>query len=105
MVSKELSEAAVEINSIFDNMTADIISKIPQNVRSFFNKIASENYLFQYDKSKKLDEQELLPRTKGILALIYRDYLCNEDEKQSYIENCNKILMVIEKRKNPASHL
>ena len=31
MVTKELSEVAVEINSIFENMSIDLLNKIPQN--------------------------------------------------------------------------
>ncbi len=99
MITKELSEAAVEINSIFDNMTTETLKQIPKNFRDFFKKISSETYSFQYDKSKSLDEQQLLPKTKGLLALIYRDYLCDEIEKQKYIENCNKVLETIEQQK------
>ena len=99
MITKELSESAVEINSIFDNMTTETLKQIPKNFRDFFKKISSKTYSFQYDKSKSLDEQQLLPKTKGILALIYRDYLCDEIEKQKYIENCNKVLKTIEQKK------
>ena len=81
MVTKELSEAAVEINSIFENMSIDLLNKIPIDFRNFFIEIASENYKFEYNKTISLNEQELLPKTKGILALIYRDYLCDELEK------------------------
>lgn len=99
MITKELSESAVEINSIFDNMSTDTLKKIPKNFRDFFKKISSETYSFQYDKSKSLEEQQLLPKTKGILALIYRDYLCNEIERQQYIEKCNKVLNIIKNHK------
>lgn len=35
MVTKELSEVAVEINSIFENMSIDLLNKIPQNFKEF----------------------------------------------------------------------
>lgn len=95
MVTKELSEAAVEINSIFENMPIDLLNKIPQNLKDFFNEIASKDYKFEYDETIKLNEHKLLPRTQGILALIYRDYLCNEIEKEEY----NQIIMLKKQEK------
>ena len=96
MVTKELREAAVEINSIFENMSIDLLNKIPQNFREFYNKIASKDYKFQYDKRVRLNEQKLLPKTKGILAFIYRDYLCDEIEKENYNKEYNRVLMLKE---------
>ena len=99
MVTKELREAAVEINSIFENMSIDLLNKIPQNFKEFFNKIASKDYKFEYDKTISLNEQRLLPKTKGILALIYRDYLCDEIEKENYNKEYNRVLMLKERQK------
>ena len=79
MISKELSEAAVEINSIFENMSIDLLNKIPKNLQDFFCKIASTTYTFNYDKFKTLKEQNLKPETQGIIALIYSNYLCPKE--------------------------
>mgnify|MGYP005798147963 FL=1 len=100
MVTKELSEAAVEINSIFENMSIALLSKIPENFRNFFIEIASENYKFEYNKTVSLNEQKLLPKTKGILALIYRDYLCNELEKERYNKKYTRVILLKEQEKN-----
>lgn len=99
MVTKELSEAAVEINSIFENMSMDLLNKIPLNFRKFMNEIASKDYKFEYDKTMNLNKQKLLPRTKGIIALIYRDYLCDEEEKENYNKEYNRILVLKEQEK------
>lgn len=87
MITKELAETATEINIIFENLSNDILNKIPMNVRDFFEKIASPAYNFEYDKNKTLVEQELKPKTKGVIALLYRDYICDENEKQRFIQN------------------
>ena len=99
MITNELSKSAVEINAIFDNMTNEVLKKIPDDFKEFFKKISSETYMFKYDKTKSLSEQQLLPKTKGILALIYRDYLCNDIEKKKYIEHCKNVLQTIELKK------
>ena len=99
MNTKELSEAAVEINAILINIPDEISKMIPKEFKDYFNKIASTEYKFEYDISVSLSNQKLLPKTKGILAYIYREYLCNEDEREAYIKECNKVLNKIEKEK------
>ncbi len=92
MITKELAETATEINIIFQNFSNDILNKIPKSVQEFFEKIASPSYNFEYDKNKTLAEQELKPKTKGVIALLYRDYLCDENEKQKFIQEYNLFL-------------
>lgn len=36
-----------------------------------------------------LEDMELLPETKGLLAMIYRNYWCTEEERKEY----DRILM------------
>ena len=57
MITKELSEAAVEFN---------------------------------YDKSKSLNEQNLKSETRGLIALVYQDYICNDDERKECIQKSQK---------------
>ena len=88
MVTKELSEAAVEFNCILDNSSQEIIDKIPQKFIKFMRDIASTTYEFNYDKSKQLNEQDIKPETRGLISLVYQDYICSEDEKKDYILKC-----------------
>ena len=92
MVTKELSEAAVEFNCILNNASPEIINKIPQNFISFMKSIASTTYKFDYDKNKKLKEQTLKPETKGLISLVYSNYICNDKEKEEYINKCQNHL-------------
>lgn len=86
MVTKELSEAAVEFNCILENSSKTIIEKIPIKFLDFMKDIASKTYEFNYDKSKSLNEQNLKPETRGLIALVYQDYICNENERKEYIQ-------------------
>lgn len=99
MVSKELSEAAVEINVILENTSPEIVSKIPKKFIVFLKGIASKNYIFKYDNTKSLEEQNIKPKTKGLLALIYKDFLCEPQEKQEYINHISLVTEKIEQRK------
>ena len=99
MVTKELSEAAVEFNSILEYTSEDLKNKIPKKFLDFLQSIQSETYKFEYDKTKKLDEQKLKPKTRGLIALVYQDYICNETEKEEYIQKSQKIIQQIEENK------
>lgn len=99
MVSKELSEAAVELNVILENTAPELVSKIPKKFIAFLKEIASKNYIFKYDNTKSLEEQEIQPKTKGLLALIYKDFLCDSQEKQEYINHISLVTEKIEQRK------
>lgn len=92
MITKELTETATEINIIFENLSNDILNKIPMSIRENFKKIASPSYSFEYDKNKTLAEQELKPKTKGVIALLYRDYVCDEYEKKEFMREYNLFL-------------
>lgn len=99
MVTKELSEAAVEFNSILEYTSEDLKNKIPKKFLDFLQSIQSKTYKFEYDKTKKLDEQKLKPKTRGLIALVYQDYICNEAEKEEYIQKSQKIIQQIEENK------
>ena len=83
-MENEISEVAVEMNSIFDNMSIDLLNKIPLKIREYFKNNASTTYNFKYDKTKSLNEQKIKNKTRGILALLYRDYVCNEEERKEF---------------------
>lgn len=94
MVTKDLSEAAVEFKSILENCSDDIVNKIPTNFLKFIDKIASKTYKFNYDKTKSLIEQNLKSETRGLIALVYQDYICTDEERKEYIQKSN--LYIIE---------
>ena len=83
-MEQEINEIAVELNSIFNNMSEDILNKIPLKIRNFLKSNASSTYSFEYDKTKSLNEQNIKDKTRGILALLYRDYICDDVERKEY---------------------
>lgn len=92
MVTKELSEVAVEFNCILENSSKTIIEKIPTKFLEFIKNIESKTYEFNYDKSKSLNEQNLKPETRGLIALVYEKYICNDDERRVYIKKCQSVM-------------
>ena len=98
MVTKELSEAAVEFNYILDNSSQELKNKISTKFIKYMRDIASTTYIFNYDNSKKLNEQKLKAETRGLIALVYQDYICTEEEKNDYIIKCKNYKFEKEKK-------
>lgn len=84
MVSVEYAEALSEIDDIFNHLDIELLKKIPQKFKKFVSNNKSKDYLPAFDHSQKLNELPLHKKTKSILAMIYMNFLCNEEEKIEY---------------------
>ena len=94
MVSNEYSEAVVEVLDILNYTKKEDLDKIPKKLLDFFEKIKSKTYKSNINHSKPLKEQELKPKTKALIAMLYRNYWCNVEQKKE----CEKILIDNSKR-------
>lgn len=81
-ITKEYAMSYVEILEILNRMDNVYYEKIPKNLIEKFRTLRSNEYVFQYDDSKELKEQKLMQKTKEILAVLFIDYLANEEEKK-----------------------
>lgn len=86
MVSKAYSEAFVEVLAILDNILIEEKKAIPKKFLDFLEKNASNTYRVNFDKNKSLKELKLKKETKGMLSLIYYNYICSADKKSEYFE-------------------
>lgn len=83
------------MNKISYNETYDIIchldknlyNKIPKNFLELIKKNVEPDYKVNIDYSKSINNQNLQRDTRVLLSLIYRDYLCNQEEKDKLIQN------------------
>ena len=100
MVNEELRESVVEFFAILENTDEEVLNKIPKNFLNFLKSIESDTYEFKYDRKKKLADQNIKSKTRGLIALVYQDYICTEEEKKEYIQLCNDYFFEEEVRKN-----
>lgn len=100
MVNEELRESVVEFFAILENTDEEVLNKIPKNFLNFLKSIESDTYKFKYDRKKKLADQNIKAKTRGLIALVYQDYICTEEEKKEYIQLCNDYFFEEEVRKN-----
>lgn len=105
MVTKEFAEASAEINEILKYMPDEEIEKIPSKLREFFKEVESKDYVTNINPNMPLDKQQIKEKTKDIIALIYRNYWCSEEERkeldQKLIENNKKFEEELREKYNP----
>lgn len=94
MITNEFAEASAEINEILGYLPTEYVEKIPAKLREFFLKVKKEDYVSKIDPYKRLNEQQLKPKTRTILTIIYRNYWCDEEERAEI----DKILMENDKK-------
>ena len=83
----EISEyriAATEVVYILDYFSEEFKANIPTNFLKFLNEQAIPEYNPNFDFSHGLDRLELRNKTKTLLAMIYRNYICSEKEKTEH---------------------
>ncbi len=83
-MSAEYSLAMSEVLCIIDQSKEDYKSKIPQSFINFIKENADSTYTPSFDVNIPIKNLKLKKETKGILALIYRSYICSEEEKKEY---------------------
>ena len=107
MVTKEFAEASAEINEILKYLPKEEVEKIPSKLREFFKEVASKDYVTNINPDLPLDKQQIKEKTKDIIALIYRNYWCSEEERkeldQKLIENDRKFEEELREKYNPGN--
>ena len=90
-----------ELIAVLMGFSLQDLEKIPFEKMQFFYDNMDNNYEYEIDYSKPLEEQKMLDLTKAILANLFRDYFASNEERQKIIEKDKKELelLEIEKRK------
>lgn len=78
-------QALFEVYVILENTDEDIKNKIPKKFTDFIKENMDVNHKFVLQQGKELVNQDLLLETKQILALIYRDYICTQEERKKLL--------------------
>lgn len=112
-MKENIYKAFSEVDTILEYSSEEIRNKVPDKFRQLIKNNKDNNYKLILDEHKKLKDQKLLIETREILSLIYRDYLCSEDERKELIKINNQrleeineeydIQNIFDKRKNKVS--
>lgn len=81
MENIEYSNSLYQINEILKYMAPNLKARIPKKFISYFENNKSQEYNWAIDKSLPLEKQDLLPTTKEILTVLYKDFICDDIER------------------------
>ena len=75
-----------DISIIISMMPSQMQDKISQKLKDFIENNKAENYSSNINPTVPLKEQILKKETKAMLGIIYRDYLCSEEQRRKLLE-------------------
>ncbi len=94
-MDEEYREAFSEVDEIVKIMPSSLSNKIPFRLKELISKEKSTTYIPNI--SEPIENCQLKEKTIILLALIYRDFLCSEEEKAKLIERDKRELEEFEK--------
>ncbi len=94
-MKQEYKEAFTEVNEIIKMMPDELVNKIPSKFREMIEDERDKEY--NPNIQEPLEKCKLKNETIIILGLIYRDFLCSQDEKRRLQERDARELQEVQK--------
>ena len=88
-----------EVLEILKYIPSEYYNKIPKSKIDLFERYANSKYIFNYNPSKTLEEQNVSNITKGIIILLFRDYWATESQKNKIVEKQEYDRIKLEEKK------
>ena len=98
----EINKKAVsEVIDILKHSEIEVTQKIPKKFIEFLTKNSDRDYIPNIDYSEENWENSIEEDAKVLIALIYRDYIMSEEEKEKVIEEAERQEQEIREKYNP----
>ena len=78
MENVEYMNSLYQVSEILKYITPKLKNRIPKRVISYIESNKSKDYSWKIDKTLPLEKQELLPTTKELITVLYKDYMCDD---------------------------
>ena len=101
---KEYSKRLVEVDEILMHLSKSEYEKIPKEILQNIKENKDKNYLWKFDKSKKLGEQDINRDTIALLAYINMNYLLDEKQK-SFMKTIYQINEQNKRKENSTTNM
>lgn len=82
-----LNESISEVLDVLNHTDENIVNKISSKFMNFLENNKAQNYQVRINYTENDWKEKLNDKTKAILALIYRDYVAEKDEREMLIKN------------------
>ena len=106
MEQTNIARAYSEVDAILEKMDKANVEKIPIKLRKMFKEEKDVEYQNRIDIYNKVQKKELEPKTLTLLAMLYLNYWCENDEEENslikqYAENDRKSEEETREKYNP----
>lgn len=89
--SQEINDIAKETIYVLKNFNPTFTSKISKRILKDLEELAKTSKKeVKIDKTKSLKDQNILPETKDMIALLYYNYIALPEEKKEIIQKWNE---------------
>ncbi len=99
MNKENYGKAFKEVYMILKSVGEEIQYKVPTKLLEFIEENMDKDYFFILDDTISLEEQSFMDETLGIISLIWRDYLCTNEEREKITKKDEEIQNKIEKER------
>ena len=89
-MTKEDRKVYADVSIIINMMRPDLRGKINKNFIDYIENNKDNNYISEIDTSKPIENQNIRYDVKVMLALIYMNYICPEEEKSNLKKDFQK---------------
>lgn len=96
----DISKRLTEVDEILNYLSAEELNKIPEDIRAIIYENKDSEYVWTYDTSKTLQEQDVPAETFSILSYLNTEYLLNDNQKEIMSQIYAIADKEIEKRKS-----
>ena len=90
----DVAKRLVEVDEVLKYLKVDELKKIPEEIRQMIKANKDKDYIWKYDETKKLKNQNLSRDKFAFLSYLNMEYLLNEEQKklmnQIHMENERK---------------
>ena len=106
MEQTNIARAYSEVDAILEKMDKANVEKIPKKIKKMFKEEKDVEYQNKIDIYDKVQRKELEPKTLTLLAMLYLNYWCKDDEEKNnlikqYAENDRKSEEETREKYNP----
>lgn len=78
----EYEKCLVELDMVLNHLSKEDLKKIPEDILKGIRKKKDRDYIWKYDETKQLKDQQLNRRTIAMLSYLNMEYLLNDEQKK-----------------------
>lgn len=78
----DYNKRLVEVDEVLNYLSEENLNKIPEDIRNLIKENKDKEYIWKYDETKELKDQNLSRDTIAILSYLNMEYLLNEEQKR-----------------------